>query len=504
MTKPANLFIIMTDQQRWDALSCAGNTVLETPNLDRLAAGGAFFKTAISPCPVCGPARSTIFTGCTLETNDVRTNMDADGENTSIMPRQTYDEILVDQGYTAEYYGKWHSPLHRALKYNDAVTPAGVKRWERGPGLQTDYLEYLEKHVPIRELNEGEQYDTYSHRPYRMDPLDTRYSKPPGESGSPIQPDLHGTLDLDSEYTATAYTAREAIKAMERLEDGPFAITCSFHHPHSPILPCEPYASMYPAEEMEAPASIGDPMNNSPYMKTNGRPNHPEYADTEKIKYMISNYYGLVREIDDWVGTLLGKLDELDLAENTLVMFMSDHGEMLGAHGMREKNIFYEESLRVPLMIRFPGRIAAGVEVDEPVSLLDVYATILDYLGVEAGPCDGKTLRRFIEPHERAVEPFGCAEWNWRKDTEPNLMVRTDRWKLFIPNTPTSPVLDALYDLDNDPHEVNNLLGKNPDAPRYAEQAEHLKGLLLSWLEEVNYPYIDGVQARELGKVVVA
>lgn len=174
MTKPANLFIIMTDQQRWDALSCAGNTVLETPNLDRLAAGGAFFKTAISPCPVCGPARSTIFTGCTLETNDVRTNMDADGENTSIMPRQTYDEILVDQGYTAEYYGKWHSPLHRALKYNNAVTPAGVKRWERGPGLQTDYLEYLEKHVPIRELNEGEQYDTYSHRPYRMDPLDTR------------------------------------------------------------------------------------------------------------------------------------------------------------------------------------------------------------------------------------------------------------------------------------------------------------------------------------------
>ena len=81
MTKPANLLMIMTAQQRWDAFSCAGNTVLETPNLDRLAARGAFFKTAISPCPVCGPARSSIFTGCTLETNGVRTNMDADGED---------------------------------------------------------------------------------------------------------------------------------------------------------------------------------------------------------------------------------------------------------------------------------------------------------------------------------------------------------------------------------------------------------------------------------------
>ena len=81
-------------------------------------------------------------------------------------------------------------------------------------------------------------------------------------------------------------------------------------------------------------------------------------------------------------------------------------------------------------------------------------------------------------------------------------MVRTNRWKLFIPNTPTSPVLDAMYDLDNDPHEVNNLLGMNPDAPRHAKQAEHLKDLMLSWLEDVNYPHIDGVRARELGKEV--
>ena len=168
--------------------------------------------------------------------------------------------------------------MHRALKYNNAVTPAGRKRWERGPGLQTAYLEYLEKHVPIRGLNEGEQYDTYSQRPYRMDPMDSRYNKPPGEPRPPTQPNLHGTLDLDGEHTATAFTAKEAMEAMERLQEGPFAITCSFHHPHAPILPTEPYASMYPPKEMEAPASIGDPMDNSPYVKANGRLNHPIFC----------------------------------------------------------------------------------------------------------------------------------------------------------------------------------------------------------------------------------
>ncbi len=120
-------------------------------------------------------------------------------------------------------------------------------------------------------------------------------------------------------------------------------------------------------------------------------------AYPEKIKYMISNYCGLVREIDDWVGEILKKLDELGLAENTLVIFTSDHGEMLGAHGMREKNVFYEESAHIPLLIRFPNKIKSNTRVDGYVSNIDLFSTILDYLEIGSHKSDGKSLHGLMD-----------------------------------------------------------------------------------------------------------
>ena len=108
--------------------------------------------------------------------------------------------------------------------------------------------------------------------------------------------------------------------------------------------------------------------------------NITEYSDPDKIKYMISEYYGIITEIDDWVGEILDKLDTLGIADQTLVIFTSDHGEMLGAHGMREKNIFYEESAHIPLLIRFPGEVQPATTVEGYVSLVDLFPTILDYL----------------------------------------------------------------------------------------------------------------------------
>ena len=159
----------------------------------------------------------------------------------------------------------------------------------------------------------------------------------------------------------------------------------------------EPYYGMYPVEDMIPPVSINDPMNNSPYVNSNSRQSRTEYADPEKIKYMISEYYGIITEIDDWVGKILDKLDSLGLADQTLVIFTSDHGEMLGAHGMREKNIFYEESAHIPLLIRFPGEVQAETTVDGYVSLVDLFPTILDYLEVPEKESDGKSLRGLIE-----------------------------------------------------------------------------------------------------------
>ena len=256
---------------------------------------------------------------------------------------------------------------------------------------------------------------------------------------------------------------------------------------------------MYPVDDMPVELSINDDMNNSPYTHTNGRMFKPEYADSLKIKYMMSNYFGLVTEIDDWMGKLFETLKENGFEDNTLVIFTSDHGEMLGAHGMREKNVFYEESARIPLIMRFPKQIKAGVKVSTPVSNLNLYATILDYLDVEGDTSDGSSLRPLNEGEETDKFDVVVTEWNYNlKDNEPNYMIVKGDWKLFIPYSTTSSVIDALYDLKNDPKEVNNLIGKNPDKAEHLEKANELKEDLLIWLLDKKSSHYKGVKERIL------
>jgi arylsulfatase A-like enzyme len=336
-----NLLFIMTDQQRSDALSIAGNTVLETPNLDRLAKQGAYFKNAYTPCAVCCPARSSILTGYTVENTRMRTNSLAYyPKEKGLMTMPTFDEILTNEGYHCEYYGKWHSLSSHTDIYKNPVKEAKNGKSIFGPGGQRYvYLDYLDKRDPKRRPKSGELVDKFTGRPYRTDPLDKHHGMTDAElkanKAKYPQCDLHGELLIPKELSLTAFQARQTIEAIERLKDRPFSITCSFHFPHAPMLPPEPYYSMYPAKDITPPVSISDDMVNSPYRTANGRLENPEYADPQKIKYMISSYYGLVKEIDDWVGAILDTLDKHGLAEKTLVIFTSDHGEMLGAHGMR-------------------------------------------------------------------------------------------------------------------------------------------------------------------------
>lgn len=490
-----NLLFIMTDQHRFDALSMAGNTVLETPNLDRLAKEGAFFTNAYTQAAVCAPARATLLTGHTIENTGLRTNELAKKatEDSGIMPQKTFDEILVSNGYKAEHYGKWHNPGFHAKIYQN-------KDFGK---LHKTYMDYLDIHVPVRPLRAGELYDTFTGRPYIPNPMDKRYNASnlvlqQWKDGRKPQPDLHGKLLIPSEHSYTAYQAKKVIDAIERLKDEPFTITSSFNHPHAPMLPTPEYYQIYPVEEMMPPASIHDPMTNSPYYNANGRLKHPEYADPDKIRYMISDYYAMINEVDHWVGEILNKLEELDLADNTMVIFTSDHGEMLGAHGMREKNVFYEESAHIPLIIRYPGKIKPGTVVNNYVSTLDLYATIMDYLGKKAPESDGKSLRDVIENNKSNREDFLVTEWDYRGDVQPNYMIIKDGWKLIIPYTKDSKVIDALYHLPSDPHEMKNLIGKNPEKNTYKAKVKELKTDLLVWLKEHNSDHYEGVLNRKI------
>jgi arylsulfatase A-like enzyme len=502
--KKPNLLFIMTDQQRYDALSIAGNTVLKTPNLDRLAKQGAWFKNAYTPCAVSAPARSSILTGTSVENNGMKTNDRAYSyKQDGLMTMPTFDEILTGKGYHCEYYGKWHTQSSHANSYKNPQKSGKNGKSVFGPeGQSYVYDDFLNENSPNRELNEGELYDTFTHRPYKTNPLDKFYGKTDAEvkqqNLKSIQPDLNGELMIDKKFTMTAFQAQQTIEALERLKDTTFSITCSFHFPHAPMLPTKPYSKKYPAKKMVAPVSISDEMENSPYKKANGRLEHPEYSDPEKIKYMISSYYGLVAEIDDWVGKIMNKLDELGLAENTMVIFTSDHGEMLGAHGLREKNVFYEESAHIPLILRFPGEIEKNKVVNGYISTVDLFATILDYLKIGEHKSDGMSLRGLMEGTDLVHGKYVVTEWDYRGDSESNYMIVKDGWKLIIPYSESSKVINAMYNLKNDPYEMNNLIGKNPEKQKYAETAEDLRNSLLEWLKKNKSEHYNGVLKRKL------
>ena len=194
----------MTDQQRFDALSYAGNEVLHTPNMDRLAREGVWFQNAHTQCAVCVPARAAMLTGHTVANTKVISNKLAYvPEDTGVMPMKTYDEILSDNGYTCEYYGKWHAPVFRARIYNNPITAAGIHKTELGLGKKATYVNYLDTRYPDRALKAAEFKDTLTERPYVPDPIDRRYDLKSKGLDSNIkvgQSDIHGTTTIPAEY----------------------------------------------------------------------------------------------------------------------------------------------------------------------------------------------------------------------------------------------------------------------------------------------------------------
>ncbi len=502
--KKPNLLFIMTDQQRFDALGIAGNKVLKTPNLDRLAKQGAWFKNAYTQCAVSAPTRASILTGCTVENHRILTNeVSGSTKETGRMPMPTFDEILSQNGYRCEYYGKWHSPeFHAEVYQNPQLKAKNGKSIFAPGGLTAIYMDHLNMVYPKPKLNPGELYDSFTDRPYIMNPLDKRY----GMTYEQVvqtniqykQPDLHGELLTPAENSFTAFHAKETIAALGRNKNNSFSITCSLHFPHAPMLPVRPYSKMYPVKDMPVPVSIADQMANSPYKSQNGRLSNPEYADPEKIKYMIADYYALVTEIDVWVGKILDKLTELGLDENTLVIFTSDHGEMLGSHGMREKNVFYEESAHVPLMIRFTGQIKPETIVDGYISNMNLFATIFDYLHLPEYPSDAQSLRGLVEGTDPSQGQYVVTEWLYHEERSPAYMIVKDQWKMFIPYSAESKVINALYNLKNDPWEMNNLLGSNPDRIKYGKKANELREDLLTWLKLHKSSHYKGVKERSL------
>jgi arylsulfatase A-like enzyme len=503
--QPPNVLFIMTDQQRWDAMQCAGNLEIKTPNMDRIAREGVQFVNAYSACPVSVPARTSILTGRTIFNTKVPTNNEVESDSVPHLP--TFDQVLAGNGYRTEYYGKWHAPYQFASKYNNVVKTTNKDK--NAPNVQTKveaFREYLTKNFgEAPKPLEGELTDFMSLRPYTPLPVDGRYgikqefekngrpSKSPGDS----QGNNIGIFNTKSDASLTAFEGQEALKALQAMPaNQPFSLTCSFGPPHPPFIVPVEYANMYNPDQLSVPQSIADELKNAPYGHSR-QPMDARFRNPQMAKQLKWMYYAMVTQVDDWVGKLLDELDRKGIADNTLVVFVSDHGELLGDHGLVSKNKMYEGSVRIPLLMRFPKVIPAGKKVETPVSHHDIFATILDYTGMKIPENDGRSLRKLVEGKKDKVD-YAVSVWGAINNGGP-LMIRQGDWKLivYLQMNEKQKSTNALYNLKNDPLEMTNLIGSNPEKENYLKQANTLRETLKNWMIGTKTPYLAELAAAK-------
>ncbi len=464
-----NVLFLLADQLRWDALAANGGRIVATPNLDRLAGGATNFRQAICATPLCGPSRAAMLTGRLMSQHGCVFNERSDGQD-GIRPEvPTFDELLAAAGYRCEYHGKWHTGgTHRAV-------------YAAGPGefLEEYRDEMLAKHGRPGDWRErGWRQDFYTKLPYRPFDADAAL-RAAMEKGIfvPHRPEV-GETYLPAEDSLTAWTAGRTLRFLRSRPAQPFAVTCSFLAPHAPLIAPAPYSTMFDAREMPLPANLEDDWLLPAELRSipDALP-----ATPEGLGSFMALYYGLVAELDHWIGEVLRALEESGLAETTLVVFTSDHGEMLGSHRMIAKGIFFEEALRVPLLVRAPGR--PGATSAACVSGRDLFATLLAEARVDApaGPLAAQSLGELLGQAGSGGRDFAVSELNSGADRY--FALRTREWKLVLPiGRP------ALFQLAEDPLERRELLGTGAASAAERALARDLRERLSAYLAEHGDP----------------
>ncbi len=445
-----NILFMMTDDQRWDCMSAAGNKILKTPNMDRLAAGGVRFTNGFVTNSLCAPSRATILTGLYSHSHGVTTNgggppadshmrfqyqhngrsvedvLNLDSSSVLRSNVTTFPRLLHQSGYYTAMVGKWH------VKSN----PVGYDHWAILPG-QGLY------HNPQMIINNG-----------------------------PAQ--FRGYVD-----DVITDQGLEALKTRPR--DRPFCMQLQFKAPHRSWEPADRFSSVYDDIEIPEPASFNTSLENRPRairdtdMQVGDMPDFrergvprdlpPEEKKKRNFQVFMKNYYRTLLAVDENVGRVLDYLDDEGLAENTLIIYTGDNGFFLGELGMFDKRLMYEPSIRVPMLARFPAAVKSGqVDSDHMVLNNDVFHTILDYAGVESPRATrdhGASWRGFLsEGNNQWRDSWLYEYFEYPAVHCAGMMrgVRTSRWKLI--HYIQEPQAFELFDLQTDPQEMNNLYGQ--------------------------------------------
>jgi arylsulfatase A-like enzyme len=441
--RPFNILFIMTDEQRADALSCAGHPLLETPNIDSIAARGMRFVNGYVNSPQCGPNRASLMTGRYVHNHGVRWNGVAMSETDA---DNTVAQVLKKNGYRTACFGKMHI--------------WGRTGFECGFGLEREDNYQLEQ---------------------QFKDLKKKGLKEPYWNAMQL-PHWTGELHPDpGNYHEEVMTDR-AIAHMEKNQDNPFMIWLSYHGPHPPYAAPAPYHSMYDPQDVPPPPAPPEGVNDDPmdlHGYISGRSRSGNMSDLD-LRKLTAQYLASCKVIDDQVGRLLKKLDELGLRENTIIVYTSDHGDSLGDHGLVSKGMYcYEGVEKVPCIVSVPGMDNAGKTSESLVQSIDLPVTLLDLadLPVPFG-MEGKSLVPILDDPSRKVNDAVFSELGHRPGRRV-AMARNEDYK-YVYSTPRDNLPDGaeeLFDMRSDPNEFVNLALK----PEGKEALERMRFEMLRW-----------------------
>ncbi len=400
-----NLLFFLVDDLRWDALGCTGHPFAETPNIDRLAREGAKFTDAFVTTPLCSPSRGSFLTGQYVHKHGVTGNGDNAARSHELI---TFPRLLHDAGYETGYFGKWHMGM------DDSPRP-GFDRWVsfRGQG---------------------------------------RFDDPPMNIDGRRVDEKGYMTDLISGY------ARDFIA---RKRDKPFCAYVAHKAVHGPFTPAARHKALYSDRPIVRAANAKDPLRNKPALirDVNGQPAvTPGGGSADEL---IRNQLRCLKSIDEGVGEIVKTLESNGQLDETLILFTSDNGYFWGEHGLGDKRWAFEESLRIPMVARYPKAIRAGSVIAGDALNIDVAPTMLDAAGLRPpAQMHGRSLLPILRNPRTKWRTSFLAEYFVEKNfpkTPTWQAVRTTQWKYV--HYPELEGADELYDLHLDRGEMTNRIG---------------------------------------------
>ena len=420
-TRQANLLFLCSDQHQAAASGCYGHHQVRTPHIDEIASEGVRFERAYCQSPVCVPSRGSIITGNYASRHGAKILSDPLPESA-----RTVAHFFGDQGYSTAAIGKMH------------------------------FVDETQRH------GFGHRVNAATHQA-RLTAAEARSFREDQGGGGGV--DGRPSAMPERLFRDTHY-AEEAVRFLRAHRDKPFCLWASFFMPHTPLVPHRKYWDLYDGVRLDLP-------ERSPRALESGFHGHLVRArergwyqqSDEQLHESIRGYYGNVSQMDANVGRVFDTLRELGLEENTVVVYTSDHGEMAGAHRMWTKHNMYEQSVRVPLIVRTPERAGAGSSRNEIVEQVDLFPTVAELCGFTApSGLHGQSFARAVNGQKQTAREFAYSEYYFCRRVftaddrfvgkPPILMVRTGRWKLNHLSWERS----ELFDLENDPGEFRNVI----------------------------------------------